>query len=50
MVPARGNFRQGAHILELPGSAEPVSGLRVRNANLFLAIEQLRLRPPFRAN
>ena len=47
---ARGNFRQGAQILELPGGAEPVSGLRVRNFDLFLAIEQLRLRPPFGAN
>lgn len=47
---ARGNFRQGAQILELPGGAEAVSGLRVRNVDLFLAIEQLRLRPLFRAN
>jgi hypothetical protein len=47
---ARGNFRQGAQILELPGGAEAVSALRVRNVDLFLAIEQLRLRPLFRAN
>ena len=47
---ARGNFREGAQILELSGGAESVSGLRVRNVDLFLAIEQLRLRPPFRAN
>ena len=47
---ARGNFRQGAQILELAEGTESVSGLRVRNVDLFLAIEQLRLRPPFRAN
>jgi len=47
---ARGNFRQGAQTLELPGGAEAVSGLRVRNVDLFLAIEQLRLRPPYRAS
>ena len=46
----RGNFRQGAQILELADGAEPVSGLRVRNVDLFLAIEQLRLRPPYRAS
>jgi hypothetical protein len=47
---ARGKFRQGAQILLLSDGAETVSGLRVRNADLFLAIEQLRLRPPFGAN
>jgi hypothetical protein len=47
---ARGKFRQGAQILQLASGAETVSGLRVRNADLFLAIEQLRLRPPFGAN
>ena len=47
---ARGNFRQGAQILGFVGDAEVVSALRVRNADLFVAIEQLRLRPPFGGN
>jgi hypothetical protein len=47
---ARGKFRQGAQILLLDSGEQTVSGLRVRNADLFLAIDQLRLRPPFGAN
>jgi hypothetical protein len=44
---ARGKFTQGGQMLHLPGAPEPVSALRVRNADLHLAIEQLRQRLSF---
>jgi hypothetical protein len=39
-----GKFSQGAQVLQLPGEREPLSGLRVRHADLPPAIEQLRQR------
>jgi hypothetical protein len=39
-----GKFSQGGQVLQLPGEREAVSGLRVRNADLQPAIEQLRQR------
>jgi hypothetical protein len=40
----RGQFKDGGEVLQLPGMPEPVTALRVRNADLYLAIEQLRQR------
>jgi len=40
----RGQFRDGGQILHLPGMPEPLTALRIRNADLHLAIEQLRRR------
>ena len=44
---AHGKFTQGGQLLHLPGAPEPISALRVRDADLHLAIEQLRLRLAF---
>jgi hypothetical protein len=44
---AHGRFTQGGQVIYLPSVAEPVSGLRVRHADLQPAIEQLRQRLSF---
>jgi hypothetical protein len=41
-----GRFSDGGQVLHLPGEGEPVSGLRVRCADLEPAIQQLRARIP----
>jgi hypothetical protein len=40
----RGTFKEGGQVLHLPDAHQPISALRVRNADLYLAIEQLRQR------
>jgi hypothetical protein len=41
---ARGRFSKGGRLLQLPGMREPIAALSVRNADLLVAIEQLRQR------
>lgn len=46
---AGGRFSEGGQRLEFADGGAPVSALRIRNSDLSMAIELLRLRPPLLA-